>query len=315
MAQSQKILVTGGAGYIGSMLVPALLDAGYRVTVLDNFMYGQSSLLDCCHNPQLNVVRGDARDEGMLSGLLKNADVLIPLACLTGAPLCAKNPLEAKSVNLGAVQSLVKLRSPQQKILFPTTNSGYGIGQDGVYCTEETPLKPISVYGRLKVEAEKAVLDAGNSITFRLATAFGISPRMRLDLLVNDFVYRAVTDGFVVLFQSHFKRNFIHVRDIAQAFLHSMERFDKMKGEPYNVGLSEANCSKRELCELIKEQIPRFYFTEAAIGEDPDQRNYIVSNEKIEATGFRPAVTLEQGITELIKGYSVIRRNEYANIS
>ena len=315
MAQSQKILVTGGAGYIGSMLVPALLDAGYRVTVLDNFMYGQSSLLDCCHNPQLNVVRGDARDEGMLSGLLKNADVLIPLACLTGAPLCAKNPLEAKSVNLGAVQSLVKLRSPQQKILFPTTNSGYGIGQDGVYCTEETPLKPISVYGRLKVEAEKAVLDAGNSITFRLATAFGISPRMRLDLLVNDFVYRAVTDGFVVLFQSHFKRNFIHVRDIAQAFLHSVERFDKMKGEPYNVGLSEANCSKRELCELIKEQIPRFYFTEAAIGEDPDQRNYIVSNEKIEATGFRPAVTLEQGITELIKGYSVIRRNEYANIS
>lgn len=315
MASSQKILVTGGAGYLGSILVPELLGAGYRVTVLDNFMYGQSSLLEICHLPGFNVVRGDARDEGLLCGLLKEADVLIPLACLTGAPLCAKNPLEAKSVNLGAVQSLVKLRSPQQRILFPTTNSGYGIGQDGVYCTEETPLQPISVYGRLKVEAEQAVLDAGNSITFRLATAFGISPRMRLDLLVNDFVYRAVTDGFVVLFQSHFKRNFIHVRDIARVFLHSMERFDRMKGQPYNVGLSEANCSKQELCELIKEQIPRFYFTEAAVGEDPDQRNYIVSNEKIEATGFKPVVTLEQGITELIKGYSVIRRNEYANIA
>lgn len=315
MAQRQRVLVTGGAGYIGSILVPALLNAGYSVVVLDNFMYGQSSLLDCCHHAQLKVVRGDARDEALLSRLLKEVDVLIPLACLTGAPICAKNPLEARSVNLDAVLSLVKLRSPQQRIVFPTTNSGYGIGQEGVHCTETTPLKPISTYGRLKVEAEKAVLGSGNSVTFRLATAFGISPRMRLDLLVNDFVYRAVTDGFIVLFQSHFKRNFIHVRDIAKAFLHALEQFDRMKGQPYNVGLSEANLSKQELCELIRKQVPNFYFTEANVGEDPDQRNYIVSNEKIEATGYKPDVTLEQGITELIKGYSVIRRNEYANIA
>lgn len=309
-----RILVTGGAGYLGSMLVPALLSEGHEVTVVDNFLYDQPSLLDCCHQRTLTIVRGDARDEALMRRLLSGMDVVLPLACLTGAPLCDKDPLEAKSVNLDAILMLLKLRQPQQRIMYPTTNSGYGIGQDGIHCTEETPLRPISVYGRLKVEAEQAVLAAGHSLTYRLATVFGISPRMRLDLLVNDFVYRAVTDGAIVLFQAHFKRNYIHIRDVARVFLHGLSHFDQMQGQAYNVGLSDANLSKRELCEEIKKQVPGLYFTEAEIGEDKDKRNYIVSNEKIERTGFAPQVSLRAGIAELIKGYQIIRRNEYANV-
>ena len=310
-----NILVTGGAGYIGSVLVPTLLGEGHIVTVLDNFMYGQTSLLDCCHHRNLTIVRADARDPRILQDCLREADAIFPLACLTGAPLCEQDPVRARSVNLEAVQMLLKLRSPQQIVLFPTTNSGYGIGQEGIHCTEETPLKPISTYGRLKAEAEKLVLEAGGSLTFRLATAFGVSPRMRLDLLVNDFVYRAVLDGFVVLFQADFKRNYIHVRDVVRVFLHGMEHFDSMKGQAYNVGLSDANLSKRELCEEIRKQLPHFYFTEAEVGRDPDQRNYIVSNEKVEGTGFRPQVSLAAGIAELVKGYQVIRKNGFSNIA
>ena len=309
-----RVLVTGGAGYIGSVLVPVLLAEGHEVTVVDTFMYGQTSLLDCCHQPGLLVVRGDARDRALMATHLKGADAIIPLACLTGAPLCDQDPVEAKSVNLDAIRMLLELKHPTQRIIFPTTNSGYGIGQDGIQCTEATPLRPVSTYGRLKVEAEQAVLDAGRSVTLRLATAFGISPRMRLDLLVNDFVYRAVTDGFLVVFQGQFKRNYIHVRDIARAFVHALSHFDAMQGEPYNVGLSDANLSKLELCEEIKKQVPGFYVVEAEIGEDPDKRNYIVSNEKIERTGFRPRVSLQEGISELIKGYQVVRRHGYANV-
>ncbi len=309
-----RLLVTGGAGYLGSMMVPVLLAEGHEVTVIDSFMYNQNSLLDVCHHPALTVVRGDARDKKLVSQHIKSADAIVPLACLTGAPLCDKDPLEARSVNLDAVKLLLELRSKQQRVVFPTTNSGYGIGQNGIHCTEETPLQPISTYGRLKVEAEQVVLAAGNSLTFRLATAFGISPRMRLDLLVNDFVYRAVTDGFLVVFQGHFKRNFIHVRDIARVFLHALKNFERMKGQPYNVGLSDANLSKLELCEAIRRQVPSFYFTEAEIGQDPDQRNYIVSNDKIERTGFTPSVSLDAGIAELIKGYQVVRKRGYANV-
>lgn len=307
------ILVTGGAGYIGSVLVPQLLQEGHRVTVVDNFLYQQSSLLDCCHHERLTLIRGDARDRSLISKQLKTADFILPLACLTGAPLCAKDPVGAQTTNLDAVKMILELRSREQRVIFPTTNSGYGIGQKGIFCTEETPLKPVSFYGRLKVEAEKAVLDAGNSITLRLATAFGISPRMRLDLLVNDFVYRAVHDSFLVLFEADFKRNYIHVRDIARALLHSLTHFEKMKNGPYNVGLSDCNISKRELCEEIKKQIPSFYFVEAEVGEDPDKRDYIVSNEKIEKAGFRPKVSLQEGIAELIKGYQVVKRSQYAN--
>ena len=309
-----KILVTGGAGYIGSVLVPHLLLNGHHVTVIDNFMYDQASLLDCCHDPKLKIVRGNASDKVLVSEYLKEADVIFPLACFTGAWLCDKDPIGARTVNFDAVKMLLDLRSKDQRIIFPTTNSGYGIGQKDIFCTEETPLAPISLYGRLKVKLEKIILNEANTISLRLATAFGISPRMRLDLLVNDFTYRAVTDGFVVLFESHFKRNYIHVRDVARAFFHCLTNFERMKGEPYNVGLSDANLSKRELCEEIKKQVPHFYFPESEIGQDPDQRNYIVSNEKIERTGFRTSVSIQAGIAELIKGYQVIRKRGYSNV-
>ncbi len=309
-----KILVTGAAGYIGSVLVPRLLQEGHEVIALDNFMYNQSSLLDICHHDKLTIIRGDTRDKNLMTKLMKGADAIFPLACLTGAPLCAKDPVGAQTILLDAVEMILELKSKDQKIIFPTTNSGYGVGEKGKHCTEETPLRPISLYGKLKVDAENAILDSGSGITLRLATAFGVSPRMRLDLLVNDFVYRAVYDRFVILFEAHFNRNYIHVRDISKAFIHALNNFDKMKNQPYNVGLSDANMTKLQLCEEIKKQVPEFYFVEATIGEDPDKRDYIVSNEKIEKTGFKPDVSLQKGISELIKGYQVIKRNQFANI-
>jgi nucleoside-diphosphate-sugar epimerase len=308
-----RILVTGGAGYIGAILVPRLLQGGHAVTVVDNFLYDQSTLLDCCDNENLRIIRGDVRDKTLISKCLGNMDAVFPLAAIVGAPACDRDPVAAKTINYDAVRMLLDLRDRDQMIIFPTTNSGYGVGSKDIYCTEETPLNPISLYGRLKVEIEKEILKAGNCITLRLATVFGVSPRMRLDLLVNDFTYRAVTDRTLVVFQSHFKRNFIHVRDVAKAFVHCLQNFDKMKDEPYNVGLSDANLSKWELCQEIKKQVPDFYFTEARTGEDPDKRDYLVSNEKIEATGFEPDYSLQQGIAELIRGYQVTRRGQFSN--
>lgn len=309
-----KILVTGGAGYIGSILVPDLLRLGHDVIVVDNLRYNQSSLLDCCHYKNLTIIRGDARDKGIIHEQMKKADAIFPLACLTGAPLCSRDVIGAQTVNFDAVKMILELRSREQRIIFPTTNSGYGIGEKGKYCTEETPLRPVSLYGKLKVDLEKILLDAGNCITLRLATVFGVAPRMRLDLLVNDFTYRAVTDRFLVLFESHFKRNYIHLRDVAKVFVHCLNNFERMKNEPYNVGLSDANLSKWELCEEIKKQAPNFYFVDAEVGEDPDKRDYIVSNEKIESAGFKSEFSIQQGIAELIKGYQIIRKNQYANV-
>ena len=308
------VLVTGGAGYIGSILVPRLLAAGHEVTVLDSFLYGQTSLLDCCFEKKLRIVRGDVRDEKLLSELASRADAILPLACLTGAPLCAREPHAARAINFEAIRFLADGLSPRQMLVFPSTNSGYGIGQADIFCTEDTPLRPISLYGRLKVEIESMLLDRGNCVTFRFATLFGASPRMRLDLLVNDFTYRAVTDRAIVLFEPHFKRNYLHVRDAAGAFMHVLANYESLKGRPYNVGLSDANLSKWELCEVIRQHVPDLCFMAADVGEDPDKRNYVVSNERIEATGFRPAIGLSEGIVELVKAFQVLRRNQFSNV-
>jgi nucleoside-diphosphate-sugar epimerase len=309
-----KILITGGGGYIGSVLVPMLLKEGYAVHVLENFLFAQTSLADCCIEPNFHVTRGDCRDKATLTKVLKDADYVIPLAAIVGAPACSFDQSAATSTNLDAIKLLLTLRSKQQRIVLPNTNSGYGIGDKGSFCTEESPLRPISLYGKTKVQAEMATLDAGNSITFRLATVFGMSPRMRIDLLVNDFVYRAVTDRAVVVFEGHAKRNYIHVRDVSRAFVHAVANFESMQGHAYNVGLSNANLSKMELCAEIRKQLPGFVSIEAPVGEDPDKRDYIVSNAKIEKTGFRPKYSLPDGITELIKGYTILRNTRFGNV-
>jgi nucleoside-diphosphate-sugar epimerase len=311
---SANVLLTGGAGYLGSVLAPALLERGFSVTVLDNFSFQQDSLLACCAHPQFSVIRGDARDPETLQRGLKGADIIIPLAALVGAPACKADQTNARALNLEAIKLLMSLRSRNQRVIYPTTNSGYGIGEPGKHCTEESPLRPISLYGVTKVEAEAAVLAPGDTVTFRLATVFGMSPRMRVDLLVNDFVYRAVNDRTVVVFEGHAKRNYIHVRDVARAFLHAIDHYESMQANCYNVGLSDANLSKLELCAKIKEHLPNFVYLEAPVGEDPDKRDYIVSNAKIEATGFRPAHSLDMGITELRKGYEMLRNTKYSNV-
>lgn len=309
-----KILITGGAGYLGSVMVPVMLQNGHQVTVVDNFMYNQNSLLDCCHDKNLTIIRNDARREELIKSLVQKADAIFPLACLTGAPLCDKSPKEAEEVIIDAVRIILKYKSKNQIVIYPTTNSGYGVGEKGKFCTEETPLRPISLYGKLKVQAEKEVLEAGNAMTLRLATAFGVSPRMRLDLLVNDFTYKAYFQRYIELFEAHFKRNFIHVRDVANAFLLGINNFDRMKNETYNVGLSEANLSKKELCEEIQKHIPDLRFDESLDGKDPDKRDYIVSNEKIEKCGFRRQVSLSDGIAELVKGFAVVQERKNINV-
>lgn len=311
---ARRVLVTGGGGYIGSILVPLLLERGDQVTVLDTFKHGGTELSPACRFDTFRPVRGDARDTRMLDELVQQHDVLIPLAALVGAPLCKEDEIGATTLNRDAVVSLVERSRPGQMIVYPTTNSGYGVGEAGKFCTEETPLRPISLYGKTKCEAENAVLGNGNGVTLRLATVFGMAPRMRIDLLVNDFTYRAVTDRAVLIFEGHFKRNFIHIRDVVKGFVHAIDNFDRMKGEAYNLGLSSANLSKLELCAKIKEQLPNFVYVEAPIGEDPDKRDYIVSNEKLEETGWAPDWTLDSGIAELIRGYTMLRNSRFANV-
>ena len=309
-----KILVTGGAGYIGSVLTPELLHNGHDVTVVDNFMYEQNSLAHVCYLPSLEIVRGDVRSREIMKSVLANQDAIIPLAAYVGAPLCARDPVGARTVNKEAIELMLELISPDQLILMPTTNSAYGSGDKNNFCTEDSTLNPISQYAIDKVAVEKMLMQHENAISFRLATVFGMSPRMRIDLLVNDFVYRAVHDRFVVLFESHFKRNYVHIRDVVRVFMHALDNSSRMKGNIYNVGLSDANVSKRELCERIAKYVSDFTFLEAPIGKDPDQRNYIVSNAKIEATGFATTTSLDDGIKELMKGYTMLRNTKYGNI-
>ena len=308
------VLVTGGAGYLGSVLCERLLAAGYRVTTVDDMMYQQRSLLHLCANPQFDFVLGDVRDEKLLRGLVKEADVLIPLAAVVGAPACDRDPLLARSVNLEAVRLLKSLRSAQQPIIYPTTNSGYGTQSGDLFCTEDTPLEPISLYGQTKSQAETELLEAPNVITLRLATVFGMSPRMRLDLLVNHFVYAAITDGYIVVFEKDFKRNYIHIRDVADCFVHCIENFKQMAGRPYNAGLDAANLSKEELALKIKDYVPNFYVHFAQVGSDPDKRNYVVSNQRLREAGFEARRSLDDGIRELLKGYRMTGRARFKNV-
>jgi len=310
---AERILITGGAGYLGSILCEHLLKAGYRITVLDALIYGKHNLFHLCAESNFDFVFGDSRNELLLKKMLINVDVIIPLAAIVGAPACDRDPWLARSVNLEAIQLLNRLRSPRQLVIYPNTNSGYGTQSGDTFCTEDTPLEPISLYGRTKVQAEQELLNSPNTITLRLATVFGMSPRMRLDLLVNHFVFAAVTDGYVVIYEKDYRRNYIHIRDVADCFLYCIEHAQQMVDRPYNVGLEAANFSKEELAFKVKEYVPNFYIHFAPIGTDPDKRNYVVSNQRLREAGFEARRSLDMGIQELIKGYRMLGRAPLKN--
>ena len=309
----EKILVTGGAGYIGSVLSARLLEAGFGVVCLDNLAHGHDGPLHLCHDDRFEFVRGDARDEALLASLLRRVDVVIPLAAVVGAPACARDPIGARSLNLEAIRSLNRLRSRSQLVVFPTTNSGYGTKSGASFCTEETPLEPISLYGETKVQAEAELLASENALSLRLATVFGLSARMRVDLLVNHFVHAAITDGYIVVFEKEFRRNFVHIRDVADCFVHCIENSTRMAGRAFNVGLDSANLSKEELALKVREHVPSFFVHFAEIGSDPDKRNYIVSNRRLAESGFEARRSLDEGIRELLKGYGMLASRRYAN--
>jgi nucleoside-diphosphate-sugar epimerase len=308
------VLITGGSGYLGSIMSERMLAEGYDVTVVDSLRFQQNSLFHLCANPNFEFVNGDVRDEGLMSRLVSKADVIVPLAAVVGAPACAQDPWLTREVNVEAVRTINKLRSQEQLVVYPTTNSGYGTQTGDVMCTEETPLEPISLYGQTKSEAEGLVLDSANAMTLRLATVFGVSPRMRLDLLVNHFTHEAVTSGYIVIFEKDFKRNYVHIRDVADCFIHCIQNSHKMIGRPYNVGLDAANLSKEELALKIQEYVPNFYLHFSEIGSDPDKRNYIVSNQRLREAGFEAQRTLDGGILELLKAYRMMGRGSYQNV-
>jgi nucleoside-diphosphate-sugar epimerase len=307
------ILITGGAGYLGSVMAPYFLEKGFAVTVVDSLVFRQATLLSCLHNKNFNFVKGEVTDPAVMKPLVQKADIIIPLAAVVGAPACKKDPARATAVNREAVRWLRDNTSGQQRLLYPNTNSGYGIGGED-FCTEESPLNPISLYGTTKCEAEQLLLESGRAVTFRLATVFGLSERMRLDLLVNDFTWRVVRDGYIILFEENFRRNYIHVRDVAKAFHFGIEHFDAMRGRAFNVGLSTANLTKRQLAEKIKQYLPNFYIHSSPIGEDPDKRDYLVSNARLEGLGWKPDFTIDDGIREIIKAYPILNQSVYQNV-
>jgi len=313
-SSSPTVLITGVAGYLGCVVAEHLLAAGYRVIGVDNLTYGSAPLNHLCANPGFEFVREDARNEAAIAALVRKVDVIIPLAAVVGMPACSRDPWLAESVNLEAIRIINRVRSPNQLVIYPNTNSGYGVKSGSSFCTEETPLDPISLYGKTKCQAEIELLNSSNTITLRLATVFGMSPRMRLDLLVNHFVYAAITDGYLVIFEKDFKRNFVHVRDVADCMLYCVKNAGKMVGKPYNVGLDSANLSKAELALKVKEFVPNFYVHFSEVGTDPDKRNYIVSNQRLREAGFEAKRSLEIGIPELIKGYRLFGRSPFKNV-
>jgi len=302
----KKVLITGGAGYLGSVLTEVLLGKDYQVTILDNLIYKQTSVAPFAHHPNFDFVFGDVTNESLLKSLVEKHDVIIPLAAIVGMPACKSQPELTVKVNYEQVKNITKWITKDQKVIIPNTNSQYGSSTEII--TEDSPFKPLSLYAETKCNAEKAVLDSGNGITLRLATVFGMSYRMRMDLLVQDFVYKAVTDGYLVLFESHFIRNYIHIRDIANAFLFMIENYEKCNNNAFNVGLTSANCTKLELAQTIQKFVPDLVIVENNFKQDFDQRNYMVSNSKLESQGWIPTFTLEDGIQELIKGYQLIKK-------
>ena len=308
-----KVLITGGAGYLGSNLTRHLLEAGYSVTVLDNLMYDQVTLLHLFGNPKFQFELGDVRDKKLLQELVGLNDVIIPLAAIVGMPACKANPELTVAVNYQQVADIVEVLRDDQKLILPNTNSQYG-SSDSII-TEESPFNPLSLYAKTKCDAENTMLAKGNGVSLRLATVFGVSPRMRTDLLVNDFVYKSVVDGYLVLFEAHFKRNYIHVQDIARTFQFIIENYDKCKGQAFNVGLSTANLSKLELAEKIKSHIPSLVIKQDDFKEDFDKRNYIVSNEKLEALGWKPIYDLDYGIKQLMSAYKIVINKNNQNFT
>ena len=308
-----KVLITGGAGYLGSNLTRHLLEVGYSVTVLDNLMYDQVTLLHLFGNPKFQFELGDVRDKKLLQELVGLNDVIIPLAAIVGMPACKANPDLTVAVNYQQVADIVEVLRDDQKLILPNTNSQYG-SSDSII-TEESPFNPLSLYAKTKCDAENIMLENGNGVSLRLATVFGVSPRMRTDLLVNDFVYKSVVDGYLVLFEAHFKRNYIHVQDIARTFQFIIENYDKCKGHAFNVGLSTANLSKLELAEKIKSHIPSLVIKQDDFKEDFDKRNYIVSNEKLEALGWKPIYDLDYGIKQLMSAYKLVINKNNQNFT
>ena len=301
----KKILITGGAGYIGSKLATKLINQNYKVTVIDILKFSSKSLNHLFNNENFTFIKADVRNKKLMNSLVKKNDFIVPLAALVGAPLCEKNKKEAIAVNLNSIKYLMKIISKKnKKIIYLTTNSGYGVGEKNKFCDESSPLNPISLYGRTKVQAEKIVMNYKNSVGFRLATVFGYSYRMRTDLLVNNFVFNSLYDKKLTLFEPHFRRNYIHINDVVDGIIYSINNFAKLRSNVYNLGLSSANLTKYKLAQKIKKELKFLKIKIVHNKKDPDQRDYFVSNKKIEKKGFKAKTSIEEGISELIKVFT-----------